>query len=76
MAKKHGFAHELSQALQKKKDKDIVNAIKLIKVCKRNLQKMRENGWDSLLCETSSYCVKHDIDVHNMDDLFQTQGIS
>ena len=35
---------------------------------------MRENELDSLLGETSSYCVQHDIDVPNMDDLFQTQG--
>ncbi|KDO39207.1 hypothetical protein CISIN_1g040941mg [Citrus sinensis] len=30
----------------------------------------------SLLGEISSYCVKHNIDVPNMDDLFQTQGRS
>ncbi|KDO66460.1 hypothetical protein CISIN_1g0088141mg, partial [Citrus sinensis] len=60
MKKILGFAHELSQALQKKKkkDQDILNAMKLIGV------------------ETSSYCVKHDIDVPNMDDLFRTQGRS
>ena len=38
MKKIIGFAHELSQALQKN-DQDIVNAIKLIGVNKRNLQK-------------------------------------
>ena len=37
---------------------------------------MRENGWDSLFGETFSYCVKHDIVVPNMDDLFRTQGRS
>ncbi|KDO40627.1 hypothetical protein CISIN_1g038809mg [Citrus sinensis] len=75
MKKILGFAHELSQALRQK-DQDIADAIKLIGVYKRNLQKMRENGLDSLLSGTSSYCVKHDIDVPNMDDLFQTQGRS
>ena len=41
-----GFAHELSQALQKK-DQDIVNAMKLIEVYKRNLQK-NERKWMGL----------------------------
>lgn len=38
-----GITHELSQALQKD-DQDIVNAMDLVKVCKRNLQNMRESG--------------------------------
>lgn len=38
-----GITHELSQALQKD-DQDILNAMDLVKVCKRNLQNMRESG--------------------------------
>lgn len=37
---------------------------------------MRENGWDSLLSETSSYSLKRDIHILNIDDLFQIQGRS
>ncbi|XP_024179136.1 zinc finger MYM-type protein 1-like [Rosa chinensis] len=37
------ISHELSQALQKD-DQDIVNAMDLVKICKRKLQDMRDNG--------------------------------
>ncbi|ESR46362.1 hypothetical protein CICLE_v10003344mg, partial [Citrus x clementina] len=49
-------------------DQDILNAIKLVEICKKNLQIMRENGWDSLHSKVSSFCLKHDIDVPNMND--------
>ncbi|KAH9754492.1 TTF-type domain-containing protein [Citrus sinensis] len=51
-------------------DQDILNAIKLVEICKKNLQIMRENGWDSLHSKVSSFCLKHDIDVPNMNDVF------
>nr|XP_011462154.1 PREDICTED: zinc finger MYM-type protein 1-like [Fragaria vesca subsp. vesca] len=38
-----GITHELSQALQRD-DQDIVNAMDLVKLCKRKLQDMRDNG--------------------------------
>ncbi|XP_020422138.1 uncharacterized protein LOC109949841 isoform X1 [Prunus persica] len=63
----------LSQALQKN-DQDIVNAMNLVRVCKEQLQVMKESGWDSLLNEVSSFCQKHEIEVHNMDDRFLTRG--
>ncbi|CAN6712599.1 unnamed protein product [Malus baccata var. baccata] len=64
-----GITNKLSQALQTK-DQDIVNAIKLVGVCKQRLEIMRKSGWDSLLNEVSKFCLKHDIDVPNMDDMF------
>ncbi|CAN6708544.1 unnamed protein product [Malus baccata var. baccata] len=64
-----GITNELSQALQRK-DQDIVNAMKLVGVCKQRLEIMRKSGWDSLLSEVSEFCLKHDIDVPNMDDMF------
>ncbi|CAN6686775.1 unnamed protein product [Malus baccata var. baccata] len=64
-----GITNELSQALQRK-DQDIVNAMKLVGVCKQMLEIMRKSGWDSLLIEVSEFCLKHDIDVPNMDDMF------
>ena len=38
------ITNELSQALQKKKDQDIVNLMKLVGLCQRRLQMMRESG--------------------------------
>ncbi|CAN6571081.1 unnamed protein product [Malus baccata var. baccata] len=64
-----GITNELSQALQRK-DQDIVNAMKLVGVCKQMLEIMRKSGWDSLLSEVSKFCLKHDIDVPNIDDMF------
>ena len=64
-----GITNELSQALQRN-DQDIVNAMKLVGVCKQRLEIMRKNGWNSLLSEVSKFCLKHDIDVPNMDDMF------
>ena len=63
-----GITNLLSQALQKR-DQDIVNAMKLVKVCKEQLQDMRDNGWDSLLGQVVSFCEKYEIDVPNMDDV-------
>ncbi|KAH9802996.1 DUF4371 domain-containing protein [Citrus sinensis] len=59
-------SNALSQALQRK-DQDILNAIKLVEICMKNLQMMRD-VWDSLLYEISSFCLKYDIDVPNMND--------
>ncbi|KDO74313.1 hypothetical protein CISIN_1g043066mg [Citrus sinensis] len=61
-------SNALSQALQRK-DQDILNAIKLVEICMKNLQMMRD-VWDSLLYEISSFCLKYDIDVPNMNDVF------
>ncbi|XP_034917809.1 uncharacterized protein [Populus alba] len=37
---------------------------------------MRENDWESLLEEVSSFCIKHDIDILNMDDEYKLRGRS
>jgi glycine cleavage system regulatory protein len=37
---------------------------------------MRENDWESLLEEVSSFCIKHDIDILNMDDEYKFLGRS
>ncbi|XP_022893931.1 zinc finger MYM-type protein 1-like [Olea europaea var. sylvestris] len=64
-----GISNELSKALQRK-DQDIVNAMQLVRLCKRRLQIMRDEGWDSFLEEVCSFCQKHYIHVPNMDDMF------
>lgn len=68
-----GATDELSQALQRK-DQDIVNAMNLVRLCKLQLQTMRQSGWNSLVDEVTFFCVKHDIDVPNMDDMFVGKG--
>jgi hypothetical protein len=70
-----GVSNELSQALQRK-DQDIVNAMKLVRMSKERLQIMRENGWSSLLDEVSTFCGINEIVVPNMDDIFLARGRS
>jgi len=37
---------------------------------------IRENNSESLLEEVSSFCIKHDIDILNMDDKYKLRGRS
>ena len=46
----------------------------LVKVVKRQLQSVRDNGCDYLLDDASTFCVKHGIEVPNMDDMFMNRG--
>ncbi|KAI5324597.1 hypothetical protein L3X38_033670 [Prunus dulcis] len=70
-----GLTNDVSQALQKK-DQEIVNAMALVKSCKEKLHWMRNNGFDALVEEVSSFCDKHHIDVPNMDEAFVLPGMS
>ena len=70
-----GVSNELSQALQRK-DQDIVNAMKLVRMPKKRPQIMRENGWSSLLDEVSTFCGINEIVVPNMDNIFLARGQS
>jgi len=70
-----GITNELSLALQRK-DQDIENAMSLIKVAKDCLQAMRDDGWSCLFEEVSSFCMKHNINIPNMEDRFVLQGKS
>ncbi|KAI5324198.1 hypothetical protein L3X38_033271 [Prunus dulcis] len=67
-----GVTNDLSQALQRK-DQDLGNAMTLVKDCKDQLQRMRENAFEALLDQVSSFCGKHDIEVPNMDDAYVAQ---
>jgi len=62
-----GIINALSQALQRKYQ-DIVNAISLLATAKRQLQMTRDEGRDALLNTISSFSVKHNIEIPNMDD--------
>ncbi|KAL5557496.1 hypothetical protein UlMin_039732 [Ulmus minor] len=70
-----GITNELSKALQRK-DQDIVNAMNLVKICKQRLQLMRDDGWDSIFSQVSTFCGIHEIIIPNMDDTFVAQGRS
>jgi len=67
--------NEFSQALQRK-DQDIENVMSLLKTSKERFKMMRENDWESLLEKVSSFCIKHDIDILNMDDEYKLSGRS
>ena len=70
-----GFSHELSQALQRD-DQDIVNAMDLVNICKRKLQDLRDNGWDSILNQVLIFCGKENIIVPNMSEQHVCKGKS
>ncbi|XP_060202856.1 uncharacterized protein LOC132631280 [Lycium barbarum] len=48
------ITYELNVSLQKK-EQDIANVMTLVKVCKRRLQALRDNEWDSLLEKHSGW---------------------
>ncbi|XP_022859117.1 zinc finger MYM-type protein 1-like [Olea europaea var. sylvestris] len=64
---------DLSQALQKK-DQDIHNAMRLLKLYKYALQNMRDNGWDTLLSKVIQFCVDRHISVPDIDDIVVSKG--
>ena len=70
-----GITNELSQALQRK-DQDLVNAMDLVKSCKRRFQHTRDNGWQSLLEEICVFCEKNSVSIPNMEDVFVARGRS
>lgn len=66
-----GITNELNTSLQKK-EQDIANAILLVEVAKRRLQKLREKEWNSLIDKVSAFCVKYNILIPNFDDFILT----
>ena len=64
-----GICENLSMALQSK-NQDILNAMSLVESTKRELQRVRDDGWDSLILTISSFCEKHDTQMFDMEDDF------
>jgi len=64
-----GLTENLSLALQLK-DQDILNAVSLVESTKRQLQKFRNDGWNSFVNDVSAFCKKHDTGILNMEDDF------
>ncbi|XP_074377806.1 uncharacterized protein LOC141719333 [Apium graveolens] len=75
MKKVFAITNDLSQALQRK-DQDLPNAMGLVKVAKRRLQELRENGWDNLLVDVSRFCEKNEIHILNMNETYVPRGRS
>nr|XP_009799704.1 PREDICTED: zinc finger MYM-type protein 1-like [Nicotiana sylvestris]XP_016458743.1 PREDICTED: zinc finger MYM-type protein 1-like [Nicotiana tabacum]XP_016458744.1 PREDICTED: zinc finger MYM-type protein 1-like [Nicotiana tabacum] len=69
MLKLLAITYDLNMALQKK-DQDIVSAMKLIDITKRQLQTMRESKWNSLIEDVSSFCDKNGIVIPKMDEKY------
>ncbi|XP_060173475.1 uncharacterized protein LOC132604137 isoform X1 [Lycium barbarum] len=69
------ITNELNESLQKK-EQDIANAMLLVKVTKKRLQDLREEGWDPLIENVSAFCVKYDILIPNFDEFYINFGRS
>ncbi|XP_022893867.1 uncharacterized protein LOC111408329 [Olea europaea var. sylvestris] len=63
----------ISKALRNK-DQDIVHAMDKVKVCIKQLQLMRDDGWNSFLQQVVSFCKNHCIDVPNMDAMYRLRN--
>ncbi|XP_074300503.1 uncharacterized protein LOC141631779 [Silene latifolia] len=68
-----GITNTLSLALQKR-EQNIVNVVALIGVTKRNLQKIRDDGWENHMEKVTSFCLKHEIPVPSMSDKYVVPG--
>uniref|UniRef100_A0A0D3DV90 HAT C-terminal dimerisation domain-containing protein n=1 Tax=Brassica oleracea var. oleracea TaxID=109376 RepID=A0A0D3DV90_BRAOL len=64
-----GFTANLPLALQQK-DQDILNAMSLVESTKRELQKLRDDGWELLMAKVASFCKKHDAEILIMEEDF------
>jgi hypothetical protein len=62
-----GSADTLSRCLQQK-DLDILNAMSNVKSTRNELQRLRDDGWESLLEKVHLFCEEHDIPILNMTD--------
>ncbi|KAL0773248.1 hypothetical protein Bca101_038399 [Brassica carinata] len=64
-----GLTANLSLALQEK-DQNILNAMSLVESTKRELQKLRDDGWSLLMDKIASFCKKHNAGMLIMEDDF------
>ncbi|CAN1340134.1 Zinc finger MYM-type protein 1 [Linum perenne] len=67
---------DIIRETQRNKDQDIVNDIHLVKVSKRRLQDMRDNGWEVLFQEAVEFCSEQSIEVPNINDVYVRRGKS
>ncbi|XP_059434146.1 uncharacterized protein LOC132167252 [Corylus avellana] len=60
-----GITEVLCQVLQQK-SQDILNAVHLVSIAKKLIQKLRDDGWDNLLENIVSFCKKSEIDIPDL----------
>jgi hypothetical protein len=65
----------LCQALQQK-SQDILNAMHLLTTIKTLIQKLRDDGLETLLEQVTSFCKHKNIEVPDMDACFSSVGRS
>ena len=58
------------------KSLDIANALDCVSNTKVLLGELREDGWDNLFEDVKSFCVKHEIDIPDMDQKYVSFPIS
>ena len=68
-----GISNELNISLQKK-DQDIVNVVSYLGTTKRRLQEMRDQGWEGMFQTVIDFCIKHDIELPDMDAMHVSRG--
>ena len=69
-----GKTDVLCQALQKQ-DQDVVNAMDLVRSTKRLIQDLRDDGWDELFSNVTSFCQRHDIEIPDLMMFIQQQDL-
>jgi hypothetical protein len=62
-----GHANALSLSLQRR-DKEILEAMLEVKLTKKKFQQIRDDGWDSLLEKTYSFCEENGIPKLDMEE--------
>ncbi|XP_058783208.1 uncharacterized protein LOC131657874 [Vicia villosa] len=66
-----GTTNVLCQALQQQ-SQDVVNAMHLVCSTKTLIQELREIRWNELFATVKSFCEKHDIEIHDLNDVRST----
>jgi hypothetical protein len=57
-----GITDVLCQALQQQ-HQDVINVMDFVRSKKRLIQNLRDNGWDELLSNVTSFCQRHSIEI-------------
>ncbi|XP_013723174.2 zinc finger MYM-type protein 1-like [Brassica napus] len=64
-----GLTNNLSKALQKR-DQEILNAVSLVGSTKRQLQKLRDEGWENFVATVYSFSENNKTEVLDMEEEF------
>ncbi|XP_076886823.1 uncharacterized protein LOC143536794 [Bidens hawaiensis] len=61
------FSNYQNESPFQRKDQDMLNAVKLVKLTDEGLKRYRLEGFDSLLEDVTSFCEKYEIEVVDME---------